>query len=211
MARYSGPSCRLCRREGQRLYLKGSRCTSPKCAMEKRAFPPGQHGNSKARRPKVSDYGLQLREKQKLRRMYGLTESQFRLTFGRAVRMPGVTGENLLQLLEMRLDNVVYRLGLASSRTEARVMVTHRHVTVNGRVLDIPSCQVRPGDLVSLRARSQRIQPVQMAVNLASGRPSAPWLAVNLGALSGQVLQAPTRDQIDTQVSEHLIVEYYSR
>lgn len=211
MARYKGPSCRLCRREGQRLFLKGSRCTSPKCALERKAYAPGQHGNSRMRRPKESEYGNQLREKQKVRRIYGVLEKQFRICFKEAERMSGITGDNLLMLLETRLDNAVYRMGLAVSRAESRQLVSHRHVTVNGRIVNVASYRVRPDDVIAVKPRSQRIQPVQMAVNLASGRPVPGWLSVNLGTLSGTVLSRPTRAQVNADVRENMVVEFYSR
>jgi len=211
MARDSGPSCRQCRRESQKLFLKGSRCNSPKCALERKSYPPGMHGNSRMRRPKLSEYGMQLREKQKIRRHYGVMEKQFRRYFAEAERLSGITGDNLLMLLETRLDNTIYRMGLAVSRPEARQLVSHRHITVNGRIVSIPSYGVRPDDVIAVKPRSQRAQPVQMAVNLASGRSAPEWLSVNLGALSGTVMSLPTREQIDAQVRENMVVEFYSR
>jgi len=211
MARDSGPSCRQCRRESQKLFLKGSRCNSPKCALERKSYPPGMHGNSRMRRPKLSEYGMQLREKQKIRRHYGVMEKQFRRYFAEAERLSGITGDNLLMLLETRLDNTIYRMGLASSRSEARQLVCHRHITVNGRIVGIPSYGVRTDDVIAVKPRSQRIQPVQMAVNLASGRSVPDWLSVNLGALNGTVMSLPTREQIDAQVRENMVVEFYSR
>ncbi len=209
MGRYTGPRCRLCRREGKRLYLKGARCYTSKCALERRNYPPGMHGQRRAGKP--SEYGIQLRAKQQMRRIYGVSERQFRNYFRRAVRQKGITGEILLQLLERRLDNVVYRLGFASSRAEARQLVSHRHIMVNGRIVNIPSYLVREGDVISVKPRSRGIQPIQNAINAAMGRPQVPWLEVDYDQLTGRVLSLPTRDQIDTQVDERLVVEFYSR
>lgn len=210
MARYRGPVCRLCRREGVRLYLKGERCLSAKCAIERRAYPPGARGQARSRR-RISDYGLQLREKQKLRRTYGVLERQFRRYFAEAAHTPGVTGELLLQLLERRLDNVVWRLGLASSRAQARELIVHRHFTVNDAVVDIPSYQLRPGDTVSARESSRTIAPIVAAVAAAGGRRLPAWLQTSADAMRGTVAALPARDEIDTQVQEELVVEYYSR
>lgn len=210
MARYAGPVCRLCRREGVRLYLKGERCYSPKCGIEKRAFPPGEHSQTRRRR-RVSDYGLQLREKQKLRRIYGVLERQFRRYFVEAERRPGVTGEALLQLLERRLDNVVYRLGLASSRAQARALVSHGHIAVNDGPVSIPSYLVRADDTVSVRESSRNLPPFVAAVQKAGGQRLPGWLQIEADAMRGRVLSLPARDEIDTQVQEGLVVEYYSR
>lgn len=211
MGRYVGPVCRLCRREGEKLFLKGAKCYTLKCPVERRKFPPGEHGPGRVRFSKMSDYGLQLREKQKIRRIYGVGENQFRLYFHRASRMKGVTGENLLRLLECRLDNVIYRMGFASSRSQARQIVSHRHILVNSRVVSVPSCLVRPGDTVAVRGKSMGLQPVQIAVASAAGRAIPAWLSVNMDQLVGQVLHGPTRDQIDTRVREQMVVEFYSR
>lgn len=210
MARYRGAVCRLCRREGVRLYLKGDRCFSAKCAIEKRAYPPGEQAQRRMRR-RISDYGIQLREKQKLRRIYGLLERQFRLYFGQATRRTGVTGEALLQLLERRLDNVTYRLGFAASRPQARELVNHGHFTVNDRPVNIPSYQVRPGDSISVVESSRSCPPIVAAVAGAGGRRLPPWLQIEGDAMRGTVLSIPTRDEIDTQIQEELVVEYYSR
>ncbi len=210
MARYRGAVCRLCRREGVRLYLKGDRCFSAKCAIEKRAYPPGEQAQRRMRR-RISDYGIQLREKQKLRRMYGLLEQQFRRYFGQAARRTGVTGEALLQLLERRLDNVIYRLGFAASRPQARELVNHGHFTVNDRPVNIPSYQVRPGDSISVVESSRSCPPIVAAVAGAGGRRLPPWLQIEGDAMRGTVLSIPARDEIDTQIQEELVVEYYSR
>ncbi|MBO0688388.1 MAG: 30S ribosomal protein S4 [Candidatus Dormibacteraeota bacterium] len=206
MANYHGPVCRFCRREGAKLYLKGERCYTPKCAIERRAVPPGQHGQ--ARRRKTSDYGVQLRAKQKARRTYGLLEKQFRNYYDRAVREQGVTGLNLLRHLEMRLDNVVYRLGLGASRRQARQLVSHRHFEVNGRPVNVPAFQVRPGDEIKVRKSNTAIE-VSMEASRLRTMPS--WLAFNEEDKSGKVLGLPERQEMETGVEEHLIVEFYSR
>ena len=209
MANYSGPVCRFCRREGAKLYLKGEKCYT-KCTLDRRAFPPGQHGL--ARRRKVSDYGLQLRAKQKARRLYGLMEGQFRNYFEAAEREPGVTGLNLLRHLELRLDNVVYRMGLGASRKQARQLVGHRHFEVNGRVVNVPSYQVRPGDVVKVRERSASGSPVFDVARDASGSRTMPsWLSFNESEKSAKVLALPERPEMEQGVEEHLIVEFYSR
>jgi small subunit ribosomal protein S4 len=210
MAKYRGPVCRLCRREGVRLNLKGERCYSGKCAIEKRPYPPGEHGQKRTRR-RISEYGIQLREKQKLRRMYGVLESQFRLYFAQATRRSGVTGEALLQLLERRLDNVIWRLGFASSRALARQLVNHGHFTVNDRAVNIPSYQVRPGETVAVTGPSRSLPPIVASVATAGGRRLPPWLVIEGDAMRGTVLALPARDEIDTQIQEELVVEYYSR
>ncbi len=210
MARYRGAVCRLCRREGVRLHLKGERCLSGKCAIEKRPYPPGEHGQRRTRR-RVSDYGVQLREKQKLRRMYGILERQFRRYFAQATRRSGVTGEALLQFLERRLDNVVWRLGFASSRALARELVNHGHFTVNDRPVNIPSYQVRQGDTVAVTGSSRSLPPIVAAVATAGGRRLPPWLEIEGDAMRGTVLSLPARDEIDTQIQEELVVEFYSR
>ncbi len=208
MARYAGPQCRLCRREGIKLYLKGDRCYTGKCAIDRRPYAPGAHGQA---RRKVSEYGLQLREKQKARRIYGVLETQFRNYFERAERQPGVTGENLLRLLERRLDNVVYRLGLATSRMEARQLVRHGHFTVNGRKVNIPSYLVRVGDVIAVREKSKESPRIKELMERAADRTPPPWLEYEENQAQGRVVALPTRDQIDTPVQEHLIVELYSR
>jgi small subunit ribosomal protein S4 len=206
VANYHGPVCRFCRREGAKLYLKGERCYTPKCAVERRAVPPGVHGQARRRKP--SDYGIQLRAKQKARRTYGLLEKQFRNYFDAAVREGGVTGLNLLRHLELRLDNSVYRLGLASSRKQARQLVSHRHFQVNGRPVNIPSYQLRPGDEVKARKSNAALEVAQEASRL---RTVPSWLAYNESELSAKVLSLPERDEMESGVEEHLIVEFYSR
>jgi len=206
MARYTGPSCRLCRREGQKLFLKGERCYSTKCALEKRAYAPGQHGQG---RKKASNYGLQLREKQKAKRFYGLQETQFRNYFDKAARKQGQTGANLLIMLETRLDNVVFRLGFASSRKEARQLVTHSHFTVNGKKINIPSYQVSAGDVIAVKAKSQSSPKFKEIKEMTISTPE--WVDLNVDKLEGKVLSIPTREMIDTPVAEHLIVELYSK
>jgi len=209
MARYRGPVCRLCRREGMKLFLKGERCYKEKCAIERRNVPPGQHGQG--RRRKVRAYGLQLREKQKLRRIYGLLENQFRRTFVEASRRKGVTGETLLNLLEMRLDNVVYSLGFATSRSQARQLVRHGHIEVDGKRVDIPSFQLRPGMVVTVREASQKVPSITDAIEFAQGRGIPPWLELDAANLTGKVLENPTREDIRFPIQEQLIVELYSR
>jgi small subunit ribosomal protein S4 len=209
MARYSGAVCRLCRREGMKLFLKGERCYTEKCAIEKRNFPPGQHG--KSRRSKLAGYGIQLREKQKVKRIYGVLEDQFRRYFESAERQRGITGETLLQLLERRLDNVVYRLGLATSRPQARQLVRHGHFLVNGKKVDIPSYSVRPGDVVSIRPTSQKNPTIAHAIEEVKGRGIPGWLAFDAGEQAGKVVSVPTREQINLPVQEQLIVELYSK
>ena len=206
MARYTGPSCRLCRREGQKLFLKGERCYSGKCALEKRSYAPGQHGQG---RKKSSDYGLQLREKQKAKRFYGLQETQFRNLFDKAAAKQGITGENLLIMLETRLDNVVFRMGLASSRKEARQLVTHGHFTVNGKKADIPSMQLKAGDVVAVKEKSTSSPKFKEIKEMTISTPA--WVTIDTQKLEGKVLAMPTREQIDTPVAEHLIVELYSK
>jgi len=209
MARYIGPVCRLCRREGEKLFLKGEKCYTEKCPFERRGYPPGQHGQGRRQRP--TEYGIHLREKQKLRRIYGVLERQFERYYREAARRKGVTGENLLILLESRLDNIVYRLGFAPSRAAARQLVMHGHVTVNGRKVDIPSAQVRPGDVIEVREKSRQIPMIKESVEAATSRGLPAWLELDAEAMRGTVKSLPTRDQIDVQVQEHLIVEHYSR
>ena len=206
MSRYTDASCRLCRREGQKLFLKGDRCYSTKCAIEKRNFPPGQHGQG---RKKVSAYGTQLREKQKTKRFYGLQETQFRNLFDKAARKKGITGENLLIMLETRLDNVVFRLGFASSRKEARQLVTHGHFQVNGKKVDIPSYEVKAGDVIKVKEKSTSSPKFKEIKDMTISVPS--WLTVEVEKLEGKVVTLPTREDIDTPVAEHLIVELYSK
>ena len=207
MARYTGPVCRLCRREGVKLYLKGEKCFTDKCPVSRRAYPPGQHGQG---RRKLSEYGVQLREKQKARRTYGIMEGQFARYFGKASKQTGVTGQALLESLERRLDNVVYRMGLASSRPEARQLVRHGHFQVNGRRVDIPSYSVKTGDVVEVRETSrQKTRFKEMAQSTSRGIPA--WLEVDAEALRGTVVRMPNREEIDAPVQEQLIVEWYSR
>ena len=209
MANPHEPVCRLCRREGVKLFLKGEKCVS-KCTLDRRQqLPPGQHGA--ARRRKVSDYGIQLRAKQRARRLYGVLETQFRHYFERAEASQGVTGTVLLQHLERRLDNVVYRLGLAASRPEARQLVSHRHFAVNGRTVNIPSYQVRPGEVVSVREKSRNLPPIAAAQELLGSRSVPEWLTLDARALAGTVVRLPERTEMDAFIDEQLIVEYYSR
>jgi len=209
MASEGNPVCRLCRREGVKLYLKGDKCYSRKCPVEKRPYPPGQRAQGMPR--KLSDYGVQLREKQKMRRIYGVREGQFRNYMKEATRRTGVTGENILQLLEMRLDNVVYRLGLAASRAQARQFVSHGHIAVNGRRVNIASYQVRPTDNVEVVEGARKVPPLLNAIEASGGRALPTWLQFDANHFRGQVVSAPTRDEIDTDVQESLIVEFYSR
>ena len=211
MSRYIEASCRLCRREGTKLFLKGSRCLTEKCAVEKRAYAPGQHGQQQARRRKASQYSRQLREKQKVKRIYGLTERQFRNTFIDVLHEPGVTGENLLIALEMRLDNVAYRMGFASSRKAARQLVSHGHVEVNGRRVDVPSARLKQGDEVRLRPGSKDLEAVAVALDLASKGQTVSWLAVDREARTGRITERPTRASIPVAAEEQLIVELYSK
>jgi small subunit ribosomal protein S4 len=207
MARYTESVCRLCRREGAKLFLKGTRCYTKKCSFERRPTPPGQHG---VRRRKVGDYGLQLREKQKVRRTYGVLERQFRNYFIEADSRPGVTGESLLRSLELRLDNVVYRMGLASSRPQARQLVGHGHFTVNGRATNIPSFRLKPGDRVAVRENHRSREPFKIAAANRSTNPPE-WLSVEPGGLGASIAALPRRDQMPLDLNEQLVVEYYSR
>ncbi len=208
MARYTGPSCRLCRREGCKLFLKGDRCYTDKCAIERRDYAPGEAGR---KRVKESEYRMQLREKQKTKRIYGLLEKQFHHYYEMASRQQGVTGENLLRILESRLDNVVYRLGFAKSRAEARQQVRHGHIQVNGRRVDIPSFRVRPGDLIAVAPKARDMLVIKSA-RISNERTSVPaWLEVDIEKLQGSVLSLPQRDQIDSDIREQLIVELYSK
>ena len=214
MARYTGPVCRLCRREGMKLYLKGARCESPKCPIVKRQpaknYPPGQHGQRRTRRP--SEYGLQLREKQRVRRFYGVLESQFRKHYEEAERLGGVTGDNLLQILERRLDNVVYRMGFADSRPQARQLVRHGHFTVNGRKTNIPSFIVREGDVIAVRPESRSREYFKDYGEVLATKRAPDWLSMNVSDLGGRVVSLPARDQMELPTfNEALVVEYYSR
>jgi small subunit ribosomal protein S4 len=208
MARYTDAVCRLCRREGEKLFLKGERCYTNKCSVSRRVYAPGQHGQQ---RKKLSEYGLQLREKQKARRFYGVLESQFRKYFQMAVKRKGVTGENLLQILESRLDNVVFRLGLATSRPEARQLVRHGHFTVNGKKVNIPSYLLKVGDVISLKEKSRNSPKVQAINDIAGGKVIPKWLEYNAEDFTGKVVSLPAREDIDLPISEHLIVELYSK
>ncbi len=208
MARYTGAVCRQCRREGQKLFLKGERCYSDKCAFDRRSYVPGQHGQS---RKKVSEYGLQLRAKQKAKRYYGVLESQFAKYYEMADRKAGMTGENLLQFLEARLDNVVYRLGFACSRAEARQLVVHGHYTVNGRKVNIPSFLVKEGDVVAVSEKSRQSDKFKAIVEICGARPIPMWLEEDRDKLEAKVLRMPNRDEIDLDVEETLIVELYSK
>jgi small subunit ribosomal protein S4 len=211
VARHTGPSCRLCRREGTKLFLKGTRCLTDKCAVDKRAYAPGQHGQSTGRRRKASQYSRQLREKQKVKRIYGLTEGQFRNTFKRVVHEEGMTGTNLLVALETRLDNVVYRMGFAASRKAARQLVRHGHLEINGRCVDIPSYQVKPGEEVRVAKGSRELDVVAASLELASRGQPVSWIAVDREARAGRVTERPTRDAIPIAADEQLIVELYSK
>lgn len=208
MARYTGSVCRLCRREGMKLFLKGERCYSGKCAISRERSVPGQHGQS---RKKLSEYGLQLREKQKARRFYGVLESQFAHYFEMAEHKPGQAGENLLRILESRLDNVVYRMGFAMSRPEARQFVTHGHFTVNGKNVNIPSYLLKAGDVVAFKSNSLESDKVKSVLEATSARPVSKWLSVDTDTKSGTVLNLPSREDIDLPIEEHLIVELYSK
>ena len=208
MARYTGAVCRLCRREGQKLFLKGERCYTDKCGLTRRAYAPGQHGQG---RKKLSGYGLQLREKQKARRYYGVLEGQFRHYFELANKKAGVTGENLLAILESRLDNVVYRLGFGTSRPEARQLVRHGHVLVNGKKVNIPSFLVSVGDVITLKEASRGSEKIKAVLEATSGRAVPKWLDYNRDTFEAKVIAAPARDDIDLEIAEHLIVELYSK
>jgi len=212
MARYTGADCKLCRREGIKLYLKGTKCETPKCAIEKRPFPPGQHGRGRPRGGRGNqEYVLQLREKQKARRIYGVLERQFRNYYEAATRMPGITGENLLMLLESRLDNVFFRTGFALSRDQARQLVRHGHVEVNGKRASIPSMRVKPGDVISVTEKSRSIQPVLHSLAVNETRSPVDWLSVERDALNATMRALPDRASIDAPVQEHMIIELYSK
>ncbi len=209
MARYTGPVCKLCRREGMKLFLKGTKCQTNKCPMETRAYAPGQHGRT--RRFKQSEYGMQLREKQKVKRIYGVLERQFRRYFDMASRQKGVTGENLLQILERRLDNVVYRLGFAPSRRAARQLVRHRHFMVNGQIVDIPSYLVKPGDRVQVRPKSRSLEVIHTSMRRVREGRLVPWLELDKANMVGIFREIPSRADIPINVNEQLIVELYSK
>lgn len=208
MSRYRGAVCRHCRRENIKLFLKGDRCFTDKCAFERRSYAPGQHGQ---KRTKLSDYGIQLREKQKVRRLYGLSEKQFELTFDKASRLQGVTGENFLAMLERRLDNVIYRLGFAGSRNQARQLVRHNHFTINGVKTNIPSYVVKPGDVIELKEKSRTKQYIIDALSTVERRGVSQWLELDKESFKGVVKNTPVREDITLPIQENLIVEYYSR
>ena len=209
MARYRDPNCKLCRREGMKLFLKGNRCTSDKCAFERRGYAPGQHGQSGRR--KGSEYGFQLREKQKVRRIYGVLEKQFRNYFKSAAKQKGITGENLLVLLECRLDNLVYRLGLAPSRKSARQLILHRHFSVNDRIVDIPSYQVRPGDIIKVREKSKNLDIIHLSLKEIGKVFDYSWLRLDKAKMEGELLEIPKRLDIPVTVQEQMVVELYSK
>ncbi|CUS76601.1 SSU ribosomal protein S4P [Candidatus Kryptonium thompsonii] len=209
MGRYTGPVCRLCRRERVKLYLKGEKCYTEKCPLEKKNYPPGQHGP--LRRARLSEYGIQLREKQKLRRIYGVLERQFRRYFEMATRQKGKTGENLIKILERRLDNVVYRLGFAPSRKAARQLVKHRHILVNNKIVDIPSYLVEPGDEIRVRDKSKELEIIHNSLKRVTETSLVPWLQLNKATLSGVFMYIPERSEIPINVNEQLIVELYSK
>lgn len=211
MARYTGPVCKICRRHGQQLFLKDEKCLTDKCPVKKRPYPPGQHGPNARRGRKVSDYGQQLREKQRTRRIYGVLERQFRKEFELAQKQSGPTGENMLRILEQRLDNVVFRLGLAGTRAQARQLVTHGHFDLNGRKTDVPSALVKAGDVVSVRERSRDSEYFKIARENLGRKKQPEWLSLDANALAGRVGRLPRRDEIDMEINEPLIVEYYSR
>ena len=211
MGRYVGPSCKQCRREGTKLFLKGTKCFTEKCPVERRPYAPGQHGQSTARRRKSSEYSKQLREKQKIKRIYGVSEAQFHNTFERVTTLPGITGHNLLAALESRLDNMVYRLGFAASRKAARQLIRHRHVEVNQRTVDIPSYQVQPGEEIRVNLKSREMVSVQASMDQASRGAPLSWLAVDRESFSGRMLERPTRPNIPIAAQEQLVVELYSK
>jgi small subunit ribosomal protein S4 len=211
MGRYTGPSCKQCRREGTKLFLKGTKCFTEKCPVERRPYAPGQHGQSTARRRKASEYSKQLREKQKIKRIYGLSEQQFRNTFQKVRSLPGITGHNLLAALESRLDNMIYRMGFAASRKAARQLIRHRHVEINSKSVDIPSYMVAPGEAIKIRAKSREVQPVLAAMEQSSRGPALAWLAVDRDSFSGRMLERPARASIPIAAQEQLVVELYSK
>jgi len=209
MARYTGPVCKLCRREGEKLFLKGNRCVTVKCSFEKKSYAPGQHGASQ--RTKISEYGIQLREKQKVRKIYGILEKQFRNYFENAERLKGVTGENLLKLLESRLDNTIFRLGFAQSRNQARQLILHRHFMVNGKLVDIPSYLLKPGDVIAVKEKSRRLIVVHESMKRMRDEDMYPWLTLDKAKMEGSFKDNPNRSDIPVQVQENLIVELYSK
>ena len=211
MGRYVGPSCKQCRREGTKLFLKGTKCFTEKCPVERRPYAPGQHGQNTARRRKSSEYSKQLREKQKIKRIYGVSEAQFRNTFERVTTLPGITGHNLLAALESRLDNMVYRLGFAASRKAARQLIRHRHVEIDARKVDIPSSQVQPGEEIRVRMKSREMVAVQASMDQASRGAPLAWLAVDRESFSGRMLERPSRPNIPIAAQEQLVVELYSK
>jgi small subunit ribosomal protein S4 len=211
MSRYTGPVCRLCRREGTKLFLKGTKCFTEKCPVERRPYAPGQHGQSTARRRKSSEYAKQLREKQKVKRIYGVSEQQFRNTFERVTKLPGITGHNLLAALESRLDNIVYRMGFASSRKAARQLIRHRHVEVNQKTVDVPSYLVKPGEEIRVRMKSREQASILMAMDQSSRGAPLSWIAVDRDTFSGRMLERPARENIPIAAQEQLIVELYSK
>lgn len=208
MAKYTGPKCRLCRRQGEKLFLKGEKCFSSKCTVENRSYPPGQHGQKRSR---LTDYATQLREKQKLRWIYGVLERQFRRYYKEAARQKGSTGEKLLQLLEGRLDNVVYRIGFGASRSEARQLVRHNGVTVNGRKVNIPSYQVQPNDIIALNPKSKEQLRVKAAAQLAQQRDIVDWIDIDFDKMQGTFKARPERSELPAEINEHLVVELYSK
>jgi small subunit ribosomal protein S4 len=211
MARYRGPACKLCRREGTKLFLKGTRCLTEKCSIDRRAYAPGEHGQATARRRKVSEYAKQLREKQKVKRIYGVSERQFRNTFDRVRSLPGVTGTNLLVALETRLDNIVHRMGFAASRKAARQLVRHRHIEVNGRIVNVPSYSIRPSDEVRVAEKSRDLSAVRASLEGLTRATPVSWISVDSDKAAGKVTEMPTRDTIPIAAQEQLIVELYSK
>jgi len=211
MGRYTGPSCKQCRREGTKLFLKGTKCFTEKCPVERRPYAPGQHGQNTARRRKSSEYSKQLREKQKIKRIYGISEQQFRNTFDKVSSLPGITGHNLLAALESRLDNMIYRMGFAPSRKAARQLIRHRHVEINSKRVDVPSYMVAPGEEVKIRQASREVQPILAAMEQASRGASLSWLAVDRDTFSGRMLERPSRPNIPIAAQEQLVVELYSK
>ena len=211
MARYTGPSCKLCRREGTKLFLKGTRCLTEKCAVDRREYAPGQHGAAAARRRKVSEYAKQLREKQKVKRIYGMSEMQFRNTFERVRKLPGVTGSNLIIALESRLDSIVHRMGFAVSRKSARQLVRHRHIEVNGRIVDVPSFKVQANDEVRVAEKSRDLTVVRASMDALSRATPVSWISVDADKVAGKITETPTRETIPLAAQEQLIVELYSK
>ncbi|MBO8131467.1 MAG: 30S ribosomal protein S4 [Candidatus Marinimicrobia bacterium] len=209
MARYTGPRCKLCRREGMKLFLKGERCLTDKCSFDKRPYPPGQHGRTLIRRP--SNYALQLREKQKIKRIYGVLERQFKRYFEMASRMKGKTGDNLMKILESRFDNVVYRLGFAESRSKARQLISHGHFVINNRPVNIPSYLLKPGDVIQVKEKSRKLATIHESMKRIKGEHELPWLILEKGKMRGIFIQPPEREQLDLDVKESLVVELYSK